>query len=251
MKKPPAPPPEDLKALADFLDARSDPDGPCLSYLELFGFLFALASVPEVIRPADWFDFVLGDEEAPTFSDEGEAELILSALVGLYNEVNAEVLERDVALPPECALRDEPMANLEPDAPIGYWCRGLLEGHDWLEDVWEKYLGDDESSSEMDACYSTLMFFTSRELAEAMLAEEGSPFDSLEEAAGVFHRLFPEAMAAYAALGRSIHEAVYRAEYGDPPPAEPFMATAPIERNDPCPCGSGKKFKKCCGKSVH
>ncbi|MBO5682279.1 MAG: SEC-C domain-containing protein, partial [Lentisphaeria bacterium] len=21
-----------------------------------------------------------------------------------------------------------------------------------------------------------------------------------------------------------------------------------IGRNDPCPCGSGKKFKKCCGK---
>jgi hypothetical protein len=23
-----------------------------------------------------------------------------------------------------------------------------------------------------------------------------------------------------------------------------------VERNDPCPCGSGKKFKKCCGKSA-
>ncbi len=22
-----------------------------------------------------------------------------------------------------------------------------------------------------------------------------------------------------------------------------------VGRNDPCPCGSGKKFKKCCGKS--
>lgn len=22
------------------------------------------------------------------------------------------------------------------------------------------------------------------------------------------------------------------------------------ERNDPCPCGSGKKVKKCCGRSV-
>ena len=22
-----------------------------------------------------------------------------------------------------------------------------------------------------------------------------------------------------------------------------------IHRNDPCPCGSGKKYKKCCGKS--
>lgn len=21
-----------------------------------------------------------------------------------------------------------------------------------------------------------------------------------------------------------------------------------IQRNDPCPCGSGKKYKKCCGK---
>ena len=24
-------------------------------------------------------------------------------------------------------------------------------------------------------------------------------------------------------------------------------APAPVGRNDPCPCGSGKKFKKCCG----
>jgi preprotein translocase subunit SecA len=22
-----------------------------------------------------------------------------------------------------------------------------------------------------------------------------------------------------------------------------------VGRNDPCPCGSGKKYKKCCGKS--
>ena len=22
-----------------------------------------------------------------------------------------------------------------------------------------------------------------------------------------------------------------------------------VGRNDPCPCGSGKKFKKCCGKN--
>jgi uncharacterized protein len=21
----------------------------------------------------------------------------------------------------------------------------------------------------------------------------------------------------------------------------------PVSRNDPCPCGSGKKYKKCCG----
>ena len=32
-----------------------------------------------------------------------------------------------------------------------------------------------------------------------------------------------------------------------PPSAETFMhETPPVGRNDPCPCGSGKKFKKCC-----
>ena len=30
---------------------------------------------------------------------------------------------------------------------------------------------------------------------------------------------------------------------------EPIVNSSPkIGRNDPCPCGSGKKYKKCCGK---
>jgi hypothetical protein len=28
---------------------------------------------------------------------------------------------------------------------------------------------------------------------------------------------------------------------------EPVVATVKVGRNDPCPCGSGKKYKKCCG----
>jgi len=28
---------------------------------------------------------------------------------------------------------------------------------------------------------------------------------------------------------------------------EPLKADATPERNAPCPCGSGKKYKKCCG----
>lgn len=43
------------------------------------------------------------------------------------------------------------------------------------------------------------------------------------------------------------------AEYGDPdgffqpPPVR--ETTPPVGRNDPCPCGSGRKYKKCCGKA--
>jgi len=31
-------------------------------------------------------------------------------------------------------------------------------------------------------------------------------------------------------------------------PPEPKRAETKVGRNEPCPCGSGKKHKKCCGK---
>ena len=31
-------------------------------------------------------------------------------------------------------------------------------------------------------------------------------------------------------------------------PPQPYIAPPRIGRNAPCPCGSGKKYKKCCGK---
>ncbi|MEG1849984.1 MAG: SEC-C metal-binding domain-containing protein [Oscillospiraceae bacterium] len=31
-------------------------------------------------------------------------------------------------------------------------------------------------------------------------------------------------------------------------PPQPVKKTDKVGRNDPCPCGSGKKYKKCCGQ---
>jgi len=31
-------------------------------------------------------------------------------------------------------------------------------------------------------------------------------------------------------------------------PSKTIIAEKKVGRNDPCPCGSGKKYKKCCGK---
>jgi len=31
-------------------------------------------------------------------------------------------------------------------------------------------------------------------------------------------------------------------------PPKPKIAEKKVGRNEPCPCGSGKKYKKCCGK---
>lgn len=34
-----------------------------------------------------------------------------------------------------------------------------------------------------------------------------------------------------------------------PEPVEPIHTDEKPGRNDPCPCGSGKKFKQCCAKN--
>lgn len=40
---------------------------------------------------------------------------------------------------------------------------------------------------------------------------------------------------------------VFFAEEDDELDAEPAAASSKTGQNEPCPCGSGKKYKKCCG----
>jgi preprotein translocase subunit SecA len=48
----------------------------------------------------------------------------------------------------------------------------------------------------------------------------------------------------------------FGARKAQPAPHRPTSANMPVrsikkpERNDPCPCGSGKKYKKCCGANA-
>ncbi|RLB08943.1 MAG: hypothetical protein DRG27_05015 [Deltaproteobacteria bacterium] len=38
--------------------------------------------------------------------------------------------------------------------------------------------------------------------------------------------------------------------HGEEPSRKPIKKQKKIGRNDPCPCGSGKKYKKCCGRGL-
>lgn len=37
-------------------------------------------------------------------------------------------------------------------------------------------------------------------------------------------------------------------DFGEGGPVEPYRAPLKVGRNEPCPCGSGRKYKKCCGQ---
>lgn len=239
----------DTAALKEFLDSSNRPDDT-LRFHELQGFLFAIASSPETISPSEWIPLISNDED-PCYGDEGEAQQVLNQIMTLYNEVNTSVLERSETLPVGCSFKTNVFANFDEQASILQWSRGFTVGHDWLSEVWEEYQLE-EMDEECGATVMVLSFFSSRQLAEAFYAEiehseSSEPEKSFEQFAEKIRELFPAALSAYAHLGRTIFEVLMDDAAKKPQPAR----HAKVGRNDPCPCGSGKKYKKCCAGDLH
>jgi len=236
---------EDDAMLEAFLSRPSHPEGT-LSLGEVRGFIFALAAAPELVKPSEWLPLIFGGEE-PDFDGLEEAQPVLGALMALYNDINSEVREEGERMPDGCEFHEEPLANLEPDATVSQWSRGFRLGHLFLAETWDAYLPE-ELEQEHKALLATLIFFASRSAAERVVEEFTNADASLESVALTFRDLFPAAVARYAAMGTSIWDVVLKRDLERPGPA---VAEPRVGRNDPCPCGSGRKYKKCCGAEGH
>jgi uncharacterized protein len=234
------PEPEWTPAQAEALSAALARGGG-MSYCELAGFLFALACAPEMIKPSEWIADMLGERGA--LASVAEAQRMLDLAMALHNRINFEVMERKPALPAGIEVHANAMKNLGPKAPLGQWAAGFGAGQLRAERAWDKCLREEGSGETLDGALgglnAALTFFTHRELAEKWRARmPGKP--SLEEAARQALVTLPAAMGALAELGRGMEEA-RRARARAP------ARSAKTGRNVPCPCGSGRKYKHCCG----
>ncbi len=72
------------------------------------------------------------------------------------------------------------------------------------------------------------------------LMRDHNPEGDLHYLCPAYQQLFAYAEQRLAALSKRVPP--------PPPSQEPASTTEPVGRNDPCPCGSGKKYKKCCGR---
>jgi len=76
-----------------------------------------------------------------------------------------------------------------------------------------------------------------------LTAEQAEEMRSLLKDAQLSHN----EMSAFQAVTKQQQEAQTN-EAAPMPKIQPMIAEKKVGRNDPCPCGSGKKYKKCCGK---
>lgn len=224
--------------LTPFLNAEQRPEGT-LTFHQLQGFLFTLVCSPEMIKPSEWMPLVFNNQEAG-YSNMEEAQSVTQALMQLYNHVNEQVFERRVTFPDGIQKLEPAWENVGAETDLGRWSMGYFMGHSWLEDVWDEYIPE-QLSDELGSCMMILSFFSSPNIAQAFNKETKSK-RTVEEMAENMLSMFEDAMINYADLGRSIQMAT-ASEQNQP---MPFVGEPKVGRNDPCPCGSGKKYKKCC-----
>ena len=234
-------------ALAEFLN-RPDRPEESLTIGEVEGFLFTVAACPDQVQPSEWLPLVFGGK-MPEFEDREEAAVVLGGLMSLYNAINEDVREFGGKLPSHVKPRGKPADNMDQDTPIAKWSSGFVQGHLWLEDVWAAYgnrwkaqVGD-RIDGLQEACW-ILGLFSAGVFPELVLKKSGASKHTRDAIIKNASDNFAWAASIYAMIGRRLDDLQRQSEQGRPAD-DGFVRPG---RNDPCSCGSLRKYKKCCGR---
>ena len=223
-----------IDRLSDLLDQRAVPfKGFNLEALD--GFLSALAVGPTTVPFAQWQPVVWGGTP-PRWSDDAERVAVEDLLLSHWNMVAARVRYGDDDLPDHLApllwLPEEAEAEQPDELDVGRdWAMGFFTGVGLAEAEWDAWLDDNDWIDEIFGRFDQL---ASGEVVGEDPAEPGAPV-------GYRERL--EVIAGLPGMLADLH--LHRIDALTP--REPIRKDATPERNEPCPCGSGKKYKKCCG----
>jgi uncharacterized protein len=201
---------------------------------DLDGFLTGIAVGPELILPSEWLPMVWGGE-APEFTDKAEANVILGSILGRYNEILRQ-LEAGALEPVFSADRDGTLIA------VG-WAEGFLQAIMLRADAWKRLF----KSKRDRLMLFPILSLCSDEYGDSLLGLTPDEEDTAMEEAADFIPVCVVAIDAYW-RARGSRQGSMPFTAGRPP--EPQSTATNVGRNDPCPCGSGKKFKKCCASNA-
>ncbi|MGE4449421.1 MAG: SEC-C metal-binding domain-containing protein, partial [Azospira sp.] len=118
------------------------------------------------------------------------------------------------------------------------WCSAYLLGVDAAPEDWFDAIADEEELEWLDERLFPFMVLTGE--AEAAAKEHGEEWPDGKEKADMEKQCQDDLPLAVAEIHR-----FWLAKRN---PATQRRDGDKVGRNDPCPCGSGKKYKQCCGK---
>jgi len=213
---------------------------PC-SLHEVYGLFYGCLAAPDMVMPSQYIPLILGDDVA--FGSMEDANNLIKNLMGLWNHIagwepwneafTVPVVEYPVTIA-GIKERTEAWHSL-----IGYFLKGLVLGATCEEDFTDDAVDALETLGEAQALLE--------KYPEVLVRDTGSGEEELQKT-----------MKLLSELESAIGECIGRINLGLKPArmqatgetgrrsVKGYRSQERVGRNDPCPCGSGKKYKKCC-----
>jgi yecA family protein len=204
------------------------------------GFILSVVSAPDLVQMSEWLPVAFESGELPEFESQKQIEAVTAGLMSIWSLWVEQIEDEELrlTLQPGCT-----MASKETPSPaLIDFCQGYLQGYSWLEETWDHVLeGLGEGAEEDSIIGGSIMV--------CMIITDNDRYR--EEIAKAVDRLIPTCLAdAFDMLPYLLKESaqtgwrLYREMIEDRAPLQ--RKVEKIQPNGPCPCGSGKKYKKCC-----
>ena len=219
---------KDIISLRDFLSSDKTPT-KCMNLFSLDGFLTCLVIGPKTLPHSNWLPEIWGETESDemTWDSMEETENIIG-LIMRYNNMKASAIQ----INPKNSkpLMFERAATQDEGWHIEDWCNGFVAGFNLAYDEWQPLMESEEDSS----LIAPLYLFTSEVGRKNLEQDEEFSSYTRENWEVAFNLVISEIHEFWLPHRDEMHVVTHQA------------LSKKIGRNEPCICGSGKKYKNCC-----
>lgn len=205
---------------------------------QLEGYLFGVVITPDVTQPSEWFTDIFGEAFA-SFDDEQEANDKFGHLMQAYNRLNSLRLKGTLGFPFNLADVDSEMLDR-----VRNWAIGLDRALALRSEIWapDEVLDQEEISEEDEEILSCLMIV----LGVAHPEQIPEIFENVSEMGRDEKEIWSDLVGSLPLAVKTLQDHALDLET-DRLAGAPIVAAQKVGRNELCPCGSGRKYKKCCG----
>ena len=206
--------------LMELLDAKSEAHNT-MRCDEVQGFMMALLSGPDALNPTNWLPEILGEESLFDAKERTEIErLVMAMAADMRMKLNEKTL-------PDLWFYEDEAGN--PD--FYTWCNAYLYALDIVPTDWFEAVDQEEFE---DLFYPIMAL--------------GGIYDNEENGEVILHLNEKELTQLESDLPHVLLDIYWYWQAIINKPQTVRREGEKVGRNDPCPCGSGKKYKACCGK---
>ena len=224
----------ELDKLTDVLKRFGDKRAMNLEMMD--GFFAALICGPETVLPSEYLPEIWGGDvvNEPIFQTKPILEEFISLVTQHWNAICRTLQSGEVFLP--LLLDDENGVARAND-----WANGFMRGMGVRRDSWVTLMDDEEQAGSLVPILAP--------------AHENHPDPEMRPYKEPISAEMREKLIVGAATGVAAIYDYFEAERAlaarRSGASTTFRRSAPkVGRNEPCPCGSGKKFKHCCAKAT-